>query len=299
VVNRDDRTSWRELISPARVAIGLTWTAALLALGLSDEQLPWMAISVLGYAAFLIVVGAWLLPDAVPIDCEEVLRAVGTRTSIAARWCVVITTGLLVYALGFALTAYDLGKSGSFLIWLAEALRGFRLWPGMGGVELFKLGLYVLVPGALLLILGARPRELGLRIPARGTILATLVCLVPSASFVGWGVASHRLSGLGLFLLLVHNLLSNGLSEEFLCRGMMLSHLRAFFKTDWALLIQALLFALMHFQINGSEEETDPLRSLAEDIALNLPLGLAFGYLALRSRSLVLPTLLHMFRWVP
>jgi membrane protease YdiL (CAAX protease family) len=80
---------------------------------------------------------------------------------------------------------------------------------------------------------------------------------------------------------------------------MMLSHLRAFLKADWALLVQAVLFALMHFQPTGAEEQAAPLRSLAEDVALNMPLGLAFGYLALRSRSLALPTLLHVFRWVP
>jgi hypothetical protein len=37
-------------------------------------------------------------------------------------------------------------------------------------------------------------------------------------------------------------------------------------------------------------------RSLAEALALNLPVGLAFGFLAVHSRSLVLPTLLPMFR---
>ena len=80
---------------------------------------------------------------------------------------------------------------------------------------------------------------------------------------------------------------------------MALSHLRALLPTGWALLAQALLFAVLHFHPTGAEERAAPLRSLAEDVALNMPLGLAFGYLALRGRSLVPPTLLHLFRWTP
>jgi membrane protease YdiL (CAAX protease family) len=80
---------------------------------------------------------------------------------------------------------------------------------------------------------------------------------------------------------------------------MALSHLRAFVGIGWALLGQALAFALLHFHPAGAEERAAPWRSIAEDLALNLPVGLAFGFLAVRSRSLLLPTALHMFRWVP
>jgi hypothetical protein len=101
------------------------------------------------------------------------------------------------------------------------------------------------------------------------------------------------------YTLVVHNFLSNGFSEEFQCRGMIFSHLRAFLKTDWALLVQAVVFGLLHFHPNGVEEQANLAGSLAEDLALNMPVALAFGFLALRSRSLVLPTFLHLFNWHP
>jgi membrane protease YdiL (CAAX protease family) len=191
------------------------------------------------------------------------------------------------------------GLSAPFLApWLAS-VRGIRLAPGVGGFELFNFGAYALLPGVLLLALGARPRELGLCLPARGTVAATLVCLIPVVSFVSWGVATGRLTAGALFWLVIHNLLSNGFTEELLCRGLIFAHLRAFLTTGWAQLGQAVAFALLHFHPAGAEERAAPWRSLAEDVALNLPVGLAFGFLALRSRSLLLPTLLHMFRWLP
>ncbi len=287
----------RALLSPARLTAILLWSASVLVLALLDRQVFFFALAVVGYAFFLWAVGAWLLPGAG--EPSEVLRTRATGRRLAARCAVVGAAGTLVFCSGAALAGMQSGATVPLLTPLFQTLGEIHLWPGVGGIELWKVASYVIVPGAVLMALGARAMELGLRLPSVRTTLATLVCLVPSATFVGWGVWSGRLSAAGLFLLLIHNLFSNGFSEEFLCRGMMLSHLRAFLDTDWALLIQALLFALLHFHPTGAEEQQMPLRSLAEDIALNLPLGLAFGYLALRSRSLVLPTLLHLFRWTP
>jgi membrane protease YdiL (CAAX protease family) len=159
--------------------------------------------------------------------------------------------------------------------------------------------MYAFFPGLVLLALGARPRELGLCLPARRTIIASLVCLIPVVSVVSWGAATGRLAPAAIFWLLVHNFFSNGFTEEFLCRGMILSHMRAFIQTGWAQLGQAVAFALLHFHPARAAEQISPWRSLAEDLVLNLPVALAFGFLALRSRSLALPTLLHMFRWLP
>ena len=56
---------------------------------------------------------------------------------------------------------------------------------------------------------------------------------------------------------------------------------------------------MLHYHPSGVEEQAAPWRSLAEDLALNVPVALAFGFLAVRSRSLLLPTCLHMLRWIP
>ncbi|HEV3116330.1 MAG TPA: CPBP family intramembrane glutamic endopeptidase [Gemmataceae bacterium] len=287
------------LFTGARATACLLWAASIVVLFLLDRQTSFFALAVAAYAIFLIGMGAWLLPEAVPVETDDVLRAVGTGGFLAARCVVVVVTAGLVYALGAALAGFENGVAVPLLTPLVRELGDIRLWRGVGGIELFKLGLYVLVPAGLLLALGARPRELGLCLPAPCTAVGTVACLVPTVSFVGWGIGSGKLTGAAPIFLLVHNLLSNGFSEEFLCRGMIMSHLRAFVTAEWAVLIQAVIFAIMHFQLTGVEERAAPWQSLAEDIALNMPIGLAFGYLALRSRSLLLPTLLHMFRWVP
>jgi membrane protease YdiL (CAAX protease family) len=119
--------------------------------------------------------------------------------------------------------------------------------------------MYAFFPGLLLLTLGTRPRELGLCLPARQTLLATQFCPTPVLSFVSWGVATGRREPAALFWLLMHNFFSNGFTEEFLCRGMILSHLRTVFETGWAQLGEAVAFALLHFHPTGVEEKAAPL----------------------------------------
>jgi membrane protease YdiL (CAAX protease family) len=287
-------------LSPASAVVTfLLWGASLAVLATADRAITVFALAIAGYAAYLFAVGAWLLPRAGPAGPADALRAAGGRGRLLARSAVVLATAAVVFATGAALAGLDTGAAVPVLTPWVSALRTVRLWPGVGGVELFILGSYVLVPGALLLALGARPRQLGLCPPAPGTALASLACAVPSLAFAVWALASGRLTAAGLGFLMVHNFVSNGFCEEFLCRGMVLSHLRAALPTDWALLVQALIFALMHFHPTGLDEQARPLRGVAEDVAFNMPIGLAFGFLAVRSRSLALPTLLHCFRWVP
>jgi membrane protease YdiL (CAAX protease family) len=281
------------------VATLVVWAASLGGLAAADQEFPIFPLAIAGYVAYLITVGAWLLPRPRPGRLDDVLRAAGGRGHLVVSSAVVLVAAAVVFATGAALTGLDTGFVVPVLTPWVNELRQVHLWPGVGGVELFILASYVLVPGALLLALRARPRQLGLCPPAAGTTLASLACVVPSLAFVVWALASSQLSAAGLGLLMVHNFVSNGFCEEFLCRGMILSHLRAALSTDWALLVQALIFALMHFHPTGLDEQARPLRSAAEDIALNMPIGLAFGFLAVRSQSIALPTLLHCFRWVP
>jgi membrane protease YdiL (CAAX protease family) len=275
------------------------WAASVVILAFSDPNTCYFAFIVAGYAIYLGAVGMWLLPKTVPADAEPVLRAAATRLRLVAR-CVVVGAAVALVAMDGA--AYAGIKSGStvpLLTPMIQYLLTVHLWPGVGGLELLNFATYALVPGLLLLALGARPRELGLCVPARGTFVATLVCLIPSLGFVGWGLVSGKLTPLALLYLVVHNFLSNGFSEEFQCRGMIFSHLRAFLTTDWAQLVQAVVFALLHFHPNGVDEQANLAGSLAADLALNMPVALAFGFLALRSRSLALPTFLHLFNWQP
>jgi membrane protease YdiL (CAAX protease family) len=289
-------TRHRLRTSPAAAAL-LLWSASLVVLVVIDRQVPVFPLAVAGYAAYLAAVGAWLLPRTVSTEQERILRAAATSPRLAARCGVVLIAMAFVYTddLVVALPGEFSAVLAPWLAWV----RNIRLAPGLGGYELFNFCMYAFFPGFLLLALGARPHELGMCLPARRTIVASLVCLIPVVTFVGWGAATGRLAPAALFWLLMHNFFSNGFTEEFLCRGMILCHMRAFFRTGWAQLGQAIAFALLHFHPAGAAEQVSPWRSLAEDLALNMPVALAFGFLALRGRSLALPTLLHMFRWLP
>jgi len=290
--------SFRASISPANIAALLLWAASLAVLFLVDGEVSCFPFAVAGYTLYLGVVGAWLLPKSLPAELESVLCARATGWQLAARCGIVLMAILFVYTDDVVAVLQSEGTAPAlspFLVWV----RSIRVAPKLSGYELYNFGTYALIPGILLLTLGAPPRELGLCLPKRGTFLGSLVCLLPVISFVGWGVATGRLSAGGLFWLVIHNLFSNGFTEELLCRGMVLPHLRAFLKTSWAQLGQAIVFALLHFHPAGAEEQANPYRCMAEALALNMPVAMAFGFLALRSRSLFLPTLLHMFRWLP
>jgi membrane protease YdiL (CAAX protease family) len=290
----------RAPLTVAGVTALLLWAASVLVLALNDLNTCCFALIVAGYAIYLAAVGMWLLPKTVPLEAEPVLRAVApSACRLVARGVVVGAAVALVAMDGAAYAGIGSGCPVPLLTPMIQFLLTVNLWPGVGGVELLNFTTYALLPGLLLVALGARPRELGLCLPSRGTVVATLLCLIPCLGFVGWGLVSGRLTPLGLFFLVIHNFLSNGFSEEFQCRGMVFSHLRAALKTEWALLAQAVVFALLHFHPNGVEEQANLSASLAADLALNMPVALAFGFLALRSRSLLLPTILHLFNYQP
>ncbi len=114
------------------------------------------------------------------------------------------------------------------------------------------------------------------------------------AIFIGiWFAKGHGTIGLLVFML-VRNFLSNGFSEEFLTRGMAMSHLRAFFTKDWSVVLQAFLFGFLHLGGTITEKHGNLILAFANVIALNLPTGFFLGLIALRARSIVLPGLIHM-----
>jgi membrane protease YdiL (CAAX protease family) len=177
---------------------------------------------------------------------------------------------------------------------LFETLYRMRTPLHDSATPLFHLLTFVLVPGALLVLFGATARQLGLTRPVRGTALATLACLVVPLGMLAWAMTHGRMGVAALFWLLLHNFLSNGFSEEFVVRGVIFSHLRALLTDRWALVAQAFLFALPHIGSTIPEEHFNGLLAAANIVGLNAPIGLALGFLALRSRSLVMPTIVHI-----
>ena len=63
--------------------------------------------------------------------------------------------------------------------------------------------------------------------------------------------------------------------------------------TDWAFLIQAVLFSLTHYGVSIGEEHGRAALVVANVLAENIPIALLFGLMALRSRSIAMGTIVH------
>lgn len=61
-----------------------------------------------------------------------------------------------------------------------------------------------------------------------------------------------------------------------------------------ALVFQAAFFALIHAGGTVAEEHWNPVLIFANVLALNMPIALTLGFMAMRSRSLLLPSAVHV-----
>lgn len=92
-----------------------------------------------------------------------------------------------------------------------------------------------------------------------------------------------------------------GFNEEFLFRALLQTRLSALFQSPWAgVIVTSLLFGLAHapglFLRGGPGVDgwsTDPLQVIAHTIATLSPMGLLFGLIYARTKSLLLVALLH------
>jgi membrane protease YdiL (CAAX protease family) len=92
-----------------------------------------------------------------------------------------------------------------------------------------------------------------------------------------------------------------GLNEEFLFRSVLQTRLSAWFRSAWAgVLVTSVVFGLVHmpglFFRGGPDVDgwsTDPLQVAAYTIAVLSPMGLLFGLIYARTKSLLLVVLLH------
>jgi membrane protease YdiL (CAAX protease family) len=253
---------------------------------LAFEDRTSAAIAV-GFAVYLglVLFGVVRLVPAPPAN-DDILIARGPRGRLLLRAAIVAASFVVMFLHSFVFAGWNaLPPVHAFYRWL-------QLLPPHLGSALPNFVLFALIPGALVVLLGARPRELGLTDPARGTLLAgTLAIGLFVLSWIVRLAQGYPLARLGVSLL--HNLLSNGFTEEFWTRGLVFSHLRAYARTEWALVAQALVFALMH--LGGSlHEEPNVLGALANVIALNAPMGYVMALIALRTRSLALPVVIHV-----
>ena len=280
-------------VSAAGVTFAVVWGASVAVLFAFDQANGILALSTAGYALLLWFLTLRLIPQAPDVPAD-VLRAAGPPARLRVRYAIVGATfvWLMVQSIAAGGTAGGIHVPG--LTPLFAALYHTRTPLHDSATPLFHLLTFVLIPGALLALFGASARQLGLTRPVRGSALATLACLIVPLGMLAWAMSHGKLGFAALFWLLVHNVLSNGFSEEFVVRGVIFSHLRALLTDRWALVAQALLFALPHLGDTIPEEHFNGLLAIANVVGLNAPIGLALGFMALRSRSLVLPTVVHV-----
>jgi membrane protease YdiL (CAAX protease family) len=215
-----------------------------------------------------------------------------------------------------AVTAYLALLAVAFLGWGLSALRAAFPAEPMQSVVLLaaKLVAMVLLPAALLAAMGHEWRGL-LRFdkpnPVERRALLVMGALLLLLQLVAgrgpktiaelpqpvWAIALAAPLALGWMCL------EAGLTEEFLFRAAFQTRAAAWLRSEVAgLVAMAVLFALAHapgyvlrgaHAMEGFATAPDPLSAAAYSIVVVSPIGLAFGVLWARTRSLALVVLLH------
>jgi uncharacterized protein len=255
-----------------------------------DWSTPIFVLAIFGVALTGL---AWLLTrgaDAPPIEVKR-----PATESVA----VLIYVGLYaVFFLGYGMTA------------AREALPAGRQQELL--VLSLKLAVHVALPALLLIVLGARLgpiTQLGLSgrtfwrtlIIMGAAILGVLSVISPSLANIAELNAAPTLLAWAAPLSFVWITLEAGLCEEFLYRAVLQTRLTAWLRSPWiGVVITAVIFGLAHapgLYLRGGPGvdgwSTDPLQVVAHSIATLAPVGLLFGLIYVRTKSLLLVVLLH------
>lgn len=175
-----------------------------------------------------------------------------------------------------------------------------------------KLVAHVVLPALLLFALGTPLRPLfqsGLSgrkffrtlVILGGVILALLSVISPSLRNIAALEPTVATLLWAAPLSFVWITVEAGLTEEFLFRAVLQTRLSAFLQSAWAgVITTSILFGLAHapglFLRGGPGVDgwsTDPLQVVAHTIATLSPMGLLFGLIYARTKSLLLVVLLH------
>ena len=216
-------------------------------------------------------------------------------------------------------------ESGAFLIYLAlyaVLFLGFGMSAARAAlpagreqevlVLALKLGAHVVLPCLLLLMLGARLSPLiqaGLKgrkfwrtlLVMGGLFLAINAVISPSLQHIADLHAAPQTLAMMTPLAYAWISIEAGLNEEFLFRAVLQTRLSAWFKSPIAAIcVTALLFGLAHapgLYLRGGLEDAGSsnnwLMVVAYTIGVLSPIGLLFGMIYARTKSMLLVVLLH------
>ena len=175
-----------------------------------------------------------------------------------------------------------------------------------------KLGVHIALPAILLVLLGAKlgpitqfglsGRTFWRTLIVLGLVILALVCVItPSLKQISSIPPAFETMIWAVPLGYIWITLEAGACEEFLFRGVLQTRLTAWFNSAWAgVIVTSLIFGLAHapglFMRGGPGVDgwsTDPLQVIAHTIAVLSPIGLTFGLIYARTKSLLLVILLH------
>lgn len=149
------------------------------------------------------------------------------------------------------------------------------------------------IPLIVLLLLGARWSEIGL---GRGyhvlrvTLLWCILPIIGLALFPMLGIASFGQIGIQI----ANNFFQNGFFEEFLFRGALMTRLCRLLRTDWGLVLSALVFGLFHIGLQTQSLGGDWLAGAASTIVQQAVLGLGMAIILVRTRNLLASSVFHV-----
>lgn len=153
---------------------------------------------------------------------------------------------------------------------------------------------YFVIPFLLLLLLGAKPAELGF---GNGNQVrkVSLIWLALPLIFFAVLLVTGSISLQAVVRRFISNFFQNGFFEEFFFRGALQTRLSKVFSAPWALTLQAFLFGLWHLRANTQMMDGNLLAGLAFCIISQSVAGFAFGIIYQRTRNLIATSLAHVF----
>lgn len=210
----------------------------------------------------------------------------------------VLWAQIAVIAIIILLTGWQSGRiplwsaMDTWLHRLGEAALPMK-WFGGPGNAVANPVRYFVIPFILLMILGARPGELGFGKGHRAWQVGLLWWALPALMAIVL-LSTGSLAAQALVQGIIGNTFQNGFFEEFLFRGALQTRLRRLLPLPWTLAIQALVFGLWHIVSNTQSMQGNALAGLAICIVMQTVLGFAFGYVFHRTGNLLAPSLAHV-----
>jgi membrane protease YdiL (CAAX protease family) len=248
-----------------------------------------MLVLPFAYAVYLIIL-TWLTVRVTNPMPEDEAQSTQKKSMI---WAQIGVLGIIILLTGF--------RSENIPLWSGMVDWFFNLgesllpaeWFGGPGNAVANPVQYFVIPFLLLLLLGAKPAELGF---GRGNKVwkACLVWIALPAVIFSVLLASGMLPAQTLLRRIIGNTFQNGFFEEFLFRGALQTRLRNVISTPWALTLQAFLFGLWHLRANAQMMDGNVLAALAFCITSQTVAGFVFGFVYHRTRNLLAPSVAHV-----